>query len=223
MTPLKRLPRSSMPRYIASACLALICGAEMAAAHAWSLTVTAGARRLFLHVGNGNVSGNAAGALNATLGSNSTVNLVQVTVSTAQLGNGTSLPMTSNSTQSVSLWGDGNITCPTPTSQVMVGAGYRRNSGTGNATLTVNSPANLTTTGGQAIPISQISWTVSAHTNSPAPNVIAPGTFNGGTQTLATLPGNTYYENCHTFHYANSAVRAAGTYNARVTYTLTAP
>jgi hypothetical protein len=53
--------------------------------------------------------------------------------------------------------------------------------------------------------------------------VIAPGTFNGGTQNLATVPGNTYLENCHTFFYANSAVRAAGTYNGRVTYTLASP
>ena len=49
------------------------------------------------------------------------------------------------------------------------------------------------------------------------------GSFNGGTQTLATVPANRYIENCHTFSYANSAVRAAGTYTGQVTYTLTAP
>ena len=52
---------------------------------------------------------------------------------------------------------------------------------------------------------------------------IPAGTFNGGTQTLATVPANRYIENCHTFIYANSAVRAAGTYNGRVTYTLSSP
>lgn len=221
MAPLKRPIHASTPRRLAGVCLVLMCGAEMAVAHAWSLTVTSGARRLFLHVGNGRVSG-SAGTLNGTLGTSGAINLVQVTVPVAQLGNGTSLQMTSNSTQSVSLWGDGNVTCPTPASQVMVGAGFRRNRGATSATLTVQSPASLTNANGDTIPISQISWTVAAP-GSGAPNVIPAGTFNGGTQTLATIPGNTYYENCHTFHYANSAVRAAGTYNGRVIYTLASP
>ncbi|EWS63711.1 hypothetical protein Y695_03055 [Hydrogenophaga sp. T4] len=55
------------------------------------------------------------------------------------------------------------------------------------------------------------------------PNVIPAGTFNGGTQTLATVPANRYIENCHSFIYANSAIRAAGTYNGQVTYTLSSP
>jgi len=130
--------------------------------------------------------------------------------------------MTSNSTQNISLYGDGNNTCPTPASQVMVGAGFRRNNANANATLSVTSPPNLTNAAGDTIPFTEISWTVSAP-GSTAPNVIPAGTFNGGTQTLATFPGNTYLENCHTFRYANSAVRAAGTYNGTVTYTLTAP
>lgn len=220
MISLMRPHSANVRQYLAGACLLLACGAEMAAAHAWSLTVTAGDRRLFLHVGNGTVSG-ASGTLNATPGTNATINRVEVTVPVAQLGNGTALPMTSNSTQSISLWGDGNNTCPTPASQVMVGAGYRRRGG-GSATLTVASPTSLDNDNGDTIPISQISWTVAAP-GSGAPNVIPAGTFSGGTQTLATVPGNTYLENCHTFLYANSAVRAAGTYNARVTYTLTAP
>ncbi|HEX5739594.1 MAG TPA: hypothetical protein VFY22_13880 [Hydrogenophaga sp.] len=222
MTSLKRPPGTRIRRRLVSACLLLACGAEMAAAHAWSLTVNAGSPRLFLHAGNGALSG-AAGRLNGAAGRSGPVNVVEVSVPVAQLGNGTSLPMTSNSTQNISLYGDGNNTCPTPASQVMIGAGYRRNGGAPtSATLTVASPANLANGNGDTIPISQISWTVSAP-GSPAPNVIPPGTFNGGTQNLATVPGNTYLENCHTFHYANNAVRAAGTYNARVTYTLTAP
>lgn len=221
MTTTKRFQDNRVKRGLAGVCLVLCCGAEMASAYAWSLTVTSGSRRLFLHVGNGNLSG-SSGTLNGSAGRGGSVNLVQVTVPVAALGNGTAQPMTSNSTQNISLYGDGNNTCPTPASQVMVGAGYRRNSGAANATLTVSSPANLTNANGDTIPISQISWTVSAP-GSGAPNVIAPGTFNGGTQTLATVAGNTYLENCHTFSYANSAVRAAGTYNARVTYTLASP
>lgn len=217
----RKTTRSSQARLAASACVALLCLAEMAAAHAWSLTITSGSRRLFLHVGNGAMSG-TSGTLNGTAGTSGAVNLVQVTVPVAQLGNGTDLPMTSNSTQSTSLYADGYTTCPTPASQVMVGAGYRRNSGAANATLTVSSPTSLTNAGGDTIPFTEISWTVSAP-GSGSPNVIPAGTFNGGTQTLATVPGNTYFENCHTYIYANNAVRAAGTYNGRVTYTLSSP
>ena len=133
--------------------------------------------------------------------------------------------MTSNSTQSGSLYGDGFTTCPTPSTQVIIGASYRRSNaanGPASATLRVTSPASLTNAGGDTIPFNQISWTVSAP-GSGNPNVIPAGTFNGATQTLATIPANTYIENCHTFSYANSAVRAAGTYNGRVTYTLTSP
>lgn len=221
MTSKKRSQGNRATRALASACLVLCCGAEMAAAHAWSLTVNSGSRRLFLHVGNGNLSG-SSGTLNGSVGRGGPVNLVQVTVPVAQLGNGTAQAMTSNSTQNISLYGDGNNTCPNPASQVMVGAGYRRNGGPANATLSVSSPANLTNASGDTIPISQISWTVAAP-GSGVPNVIPAGTFNGSTQTLATVPGNRYLENCHTFSYANTAVRAAGTYNGRVTYTLTAP
>ncbi len=211
---MNHLLRPHTPRRLAAACLALLCGAQMAAAQAWSLALAAAPRRVFLHVGNGTYDNN-----------NGTINLVQVTVPTAQLGNGTALAMTSNSTQATSLYGDNYATCPTPASQVMVGASYRRsNAGNGpaRATLSVTSPASLTTAGGDVIPISEVSWTVSAP-GSNVPNVIPAGTFNGGTQTLATVPANRYIENCHTFIYANSAVRAAGTYNGRVTYTLSSP
>lgn len=217
----RTIARTRPARLAASLLLAVLCVAEMAAAHAWSLTITSGSRRLFLHVGNGAMSG-TSGTLNGTAGTSGPVNLVQVTVPAAQLGNGTDLPMTSDSTQSTSLYADGYTTCPTPASQVMVGAGYRRNSGSANATLTVSSPTSLTNAGGDTIPFTEIRWTVAAP-GSGAPNVIPAGTFNGGTQTLATVPGNTYLENCHSYIYANNAVRAAGTYNGRVTYTLSSP
>ncbi len=182
-------------------------------AQAWSLSIASASRRVFLHVGNGTING-----------SNSTVNLVQVTVPGAQVGNGVAQAMTTNSTQAQSLYGDNYTTCPTPASQIMVGASYRRNnnSSPASATLRVTSPANLVNATGDTIPFSQIGWTVSA-AGSSVPGVIPAGTFNGATQTLTTIPANTYIENCHTFSYANSAVRAAGTYTGQVTYTLTAP
>ncbi len=168
---------------------------------------------MFLHVGNGTSNAD-----------NGTINQVTVTLTAAQLISGTPLPMTSNSTQSASLF-DGFPTCSTPASQVLVGASYRRNNagdGPASATLRVTSPANLVSAAGDTIPFSQISWTVAAP-GSPAPNVIPAGTFSGAAQTLTTIPANTYIENCHSFVYANSAIRAAGTYTGQVTYTLTSP
>lgn len=194
--------------------LLVAAGLQAVPAHAWSLSLAAASRRVFLHVGNGTANGN-----------NGTINLVTATLTGAQLLSGTPQAMTSNSTQSGSLYGDGYTTCPTPSTQVIVGASYRRSNaanGPASATLRVTSPASLTNAAGDTIPFNQISWTVSAP-GSAAPNVIPAGTFNGATQTLATIPANTYIENCHTFSYANSAVRAAGTYNGRVTYTLTSP
>lgn len=219
---MKRVSRPSTPQRLARVCVALLCVGEVAAAHAWSLSISSGSRRLFLHVGNGAVSG-SSGTLNGSAGTSGIVNTVSVAPTVAQLLSGAALAMTSNSTQNISLYGDGNNTCPTPASQLMIGAGFRRNNGPNNATLTVSSPTNLTDTAtGEVIPISQISWTTSAP-NGGIANIIPPGTFNGGTQTLATVPGNTYIENCHTFSYANSALRAAGTYTGQVTYTLSSP
>ncbi len=219
---MKRALRSRTPRLIASAGLVLLCVAELSAAHAWSLSITSGSRRLFLHVGNG-ASSNANGSFNGATGRNGPINTVSVSPSVAQLLSGAALSMTSDSTQNTSLYGDGHNTCPTPASQLMVGAGFRRNSGANSATLTVSSPPNLIDMStGEIIPINQISWTTSAP-NGGIANIISPGTFSGGTQTLATVPGNTYIENCHTFSYANSALRAAGTYTGEVVYTLASP
>lgn len=182
-------------------------------AYAWSLSITSATRRVFLHVGDGTLNG-----------SNGTINRVEVTVPASQLGNGVAQAMTSNSGQSRSLYGDNYTTCPDPANQVMIGASYRRNnnSAPATATLSVTAPATLTNASGDTIPFSEISWTVSA-AGSPSPNVIRAGTFTAGSQTLATVPANTYIENCHSFRYANTAIRAAGTYNGRVTYTLSNP
>lgn len=202
------------PRRLTALGLVVLCLGQTAAAHAWSLTIAAASRRVFLHVGNGTLNDD-----------NATVNLVSANLSAAQLLSGAAQPMTSNSTQSRSLYGDNYTTCPTPATQVMIGASYRRSNasnGPASATLRVTSPANLTNAAGDTIPFSQISWTVSAP-GSSVPNVIPAGTFNGGTQTLATVPANRYIENCHSFIYANSAIRAAGTYNGQVTYTLSSP
>ncbi|MCS6995849.1 MAG: hypothetical protein NZ533_02655 [Casimicrobiaceae bacterium] len=182
-------------------------------AQAWVLSVTPAPRSVFLHVGNGVLYGNLA-----------TINLVEANVPAAQLGNGTAVTMTTTSTQVNSLL-DNWPTCAGVPNSVLIGAAYRRNNsadGPASATLRVASPANLVSAAGDTIPISQVSWTVSAP-GSGNPNVIPAGTFSGSTQTLTTVNANTYIENCHVFSYANSALRAAGTYNAQVSYTLSSP
>lgn len=192
------------------------------AAMSWSLTLNAASRRVYLHVGNGVQAGNSS------TGILSTRVLFYVNVLSSQLGNGVPQGMSSdNNTQSNSLQGDGYLTCPTPSTQLLIGASYQRNNAGGgsapmSATLSVSSPPTLNTTNGDTIPISEISWTVSAP-GSSEPNIIRAGTFNGSTQDLATIPANRYIENCHTFRFANSSVRAAGTYNATVTYTVSSP
>jgi hypothetical protein len=200
-------------RQLFASCLALVCLLEVTATQAWVLNLSSASRRVFLHVGNGTAES-----------TNSTINLVQVNVTGAQLIAGGPVSMITDSSQSQSLY-DGYTTCPTPGSQIMVGASYRRSNaanGPASATLSVTSPATLTTVAGDTIPFSQISWTVAAP-GSSNPNVISAGTFSGASQTLATVAANTYIENCHTFSYANSAPQAAGTYNGRVTYTMTSP
>jgi hypothetical protein len=209
MTP----PSRSFTRPCRAIALLLVCGGQLASAHAWSLNLAAASRRVFLHVGNGTAEGN-----------NGTVNLVSASLTSTQLLSGSSQTMTTDSTQSRSLY-DGFTTCPNPASQIMIGASYRRsnsNNGPASATLRVTSPANLSNAAGDTIPFSEISWTVAAP-GSPQPNIIPAGTFNGGTITLASVPANTYIENCHSYTYANSAIRAAGTYTGQVTYTLTSP
>lgn len=191
----------------------MLAAAALPSALAWSLTMNQASRRVYLHVGNGVAAGDSG-----------TVNLVSVTVPANQLGSGTPLGMTSNSTQSRSLQGDNYLTCPDPATQLLIGASYQRNNNgsPASATLRVSSPAALVNANGDTIPMSEISWTVSAP-GSSQPNIIPAGTYNGGSQFLATIPANTYIENCHTFSFANTAVRAAGTYNARVTYTISSP
>ncbi len=208
------LRRLLPPRSIAALMLIAV---GTPSAFGWSIPINQASRRVYLHVGNGAPAGNSS----ATSGA---INLVRVSVPANQLGNGVAQAMTSNSTQSNSLQGDNYLTCPTPSSQLLIGASYQRNNNgaPASATLRVSSPAVLTNANGDTIPISEISWTVGAP-GSGAPNVIPAGTFSGSSQFLATIPANTYIENCHSFRYANSAMRAAGTYAARVTYTVTSP
>jgi hypothetical protein len=197
-------------------CLLTLGASVPVATQAWIITGlgTNNPRRIWLQVGHG------AGALWAN---NATINLVSVTVPAAQLGNAAAQAMTSNSTAANSPY-DGFAVC-TPPNQVYVGAAYQRRvaGDAANANLQVTSPANLTTVAGDTIPFTEISWTVSALGGDPNPNAIPAGTFTGATQFLVAVAQGTLRENCHTFSYANTAVRPSGTYDGRVTYTLTSP
>lgn len=181
-----------------------------APASAWILTLTAGPKQLFLMVGVG-----TAGANNAT------INTVSLTVPAANVGNGSALAMTSDSTQGASAY-DGYAVC-NPPAQVYIGGSYRQpnaTTGAGSATLQVSTPTNLTS-GGDTIPFSQISWTSTANGNATAD--IPAGTFNSGTVFLANIGRNTFVENCFTYAYANGAIVAAGTFTGRAVFTLAVP
>jgi len=185
-------------------------------ARAWVLTIAAGPKALFLQVGNGSYSGTYSSG--GTPLNNATINTVSVTVPASQVGRGTAQAMTSNSTQSASFYD--NFAVCNPPAQVYVGGWVRTPNGSGSGTLSVTSPASLTS-GTTTIPFTQISWTSTA--NGDATADIPAGTFNGGTLALRTIAANNWVENCLTFSYANTLVVAAGTYAGQVTYSLVLP
>lgn len=209
-------------RQAATALAVLVCaGALPGAALAFTATITAGnPRAIYLQVGVGGFTGTYRGG--GTPGNNTTVNLVSVTVPSGAVGSGAPQAMTTNSTVGASSY-DGFVFCNTP-AQLYIGGFYRFNNNAAGAaaTLTATSPANLTNAAGDTIPFTQISWTSSGNSDTGAQPFPA-GAFTGATQTIGTIQRNQWAESCHTFSYANSAIRAAGIYNGRVTYTLTAP
>lgn len=185
-------------------------------ADAYTITITSGSRAIYLQVGAGGYSGPSSSG--GTPGDNATINVVSVTVPAAAIGSGTPQAMTSNSTVAASPI-DGFIFCNPPT-EVYITGWARAPSSSGVATITVTTPANLSS-GTSTIPFNQISWVMSGIGD--ATFAFPDGTFTGGTQTLASIPVNTWSEQCMTFRYANSAVAAAGTYTGRAVYTLALP
>lgn len=184
----------------------------------YQTAIGTGPKAAYLRVGDGSISGGFYSG-GGTPAANPTVNLVSVTVPAAAVGNGTAQAMTGTGRLTSDL--DGFTFCTA--GQIYVGGFFRLpNSANQSATLRVTTPANLTTVGGDTIPITEISWTSSGIGDTGAQPFPA-GTFTGGTQTVATLLRNTWAESCHSFSYANAAVRAAGTYDARATYTLATP
>ena len=189
-------------------------------AEAFVVEITPAKRAIYLQVGTGSFSGSFAAG--GTPVDNPTVNVVSVTVPSAALLSGADQQMTSNSTQAISFY-DGRIFCAPP-DQVYIGGFFRRQGRPPqSAVLSVTVPPALVSAAGDTIPFSQIRWTSSGIGDAADAQSIPAGTFvAGGTQFLADLFRNTWRESCLTFFYANEPA-AAGTYEGRVTYTLTAP
>ncbi len=192
--------------------------------HAYTINLAARSpRTIYLQVGVGTFTG---GTYNqgGSPAVNGTINVVSVAVPAAQVGNGTAQAMKTNSTASISLLYNFAF-CNLP-GQLYVGGFYRSTSataGSSTATLVANVSTSLTNAGGQTIPFSQIRWTSSGKGDTGAQPFPA-GTFPaGGTMTIGTILRNQWAESYHSYSYLNSAVRAAGTYTGRVTYTLSAP
>lgn len=207
-----------MRRFAQYSCLIMVMAVFPASlVYAFTATITPGPRAIYLQVGNGSFTGfyNSGG----TPGNNAAVNVVSLTVPAAQVGSGTSLAMTSNSTAAQSFY-DGFTFCTVP-AQVYIGGFFRLPGAAGTASLTVNTPLTLTTAG-DSIPFNKISW-ISSGIGDTGAQPIPSGSFTGGTQTLASFPVNTWRESCHLFSYLNDQVVGAGTYIGRATYTLSAP
>lgn len=204
-------------RLRAAAAAVAVAAAPLAPASGYSVTITPAPRSLYLQIGNGTYIGgnNTTGGLPAN---NATVNIVSASVPAVQVGNGTPVAMTSNSTASNSFI-DGFALCNVP-AQVYVGGWARTLNGSGTATLTIATPPALTS-GPDTIPFNQISWVSSG--NGDTTLAIPSGTFAGGTQTLTTIAANTWKEECFAFQYANVMVPPAGTYTGRAVFTLSLP
>lgn len=206
-----------------SARLALLAGLLLPplVADAYIVNITAqNPRAVYLRVGDGSMNGGSY-ANGGTPAINTTVNRVQVTVPAAQVGNGTPQVMgTEGNPRVISDW-DGFAFCNA--GQIYIGGFYRRTGG-GNqsARLSVTAPATLTAAGGNSIPISQISWTTSGNGDTVA-QPVSNHTLSAGLNNLDLYPQNTWRESCLTFRYANQQVVAAGTYDARLVFTISSP
>lgn len=188
-------------------------------ANAYLVTINSGSRMIFLQVGTGSMGGSGRYNSGGTPQDNTAVNRISVTVPAAALGTGTQ-PMTSNSAVAVSPY-DGFTFC-SPPAQVYVGGMYRVPGGGANATLSVTTPTALLNAAADEIPFTTISWTSSGIGDGSA--TVPPGTFAGAAnQFLLSVQRNRWFESCLTFNYSNSAAYAAGTFNGRAVYTLTAP
>jgi hypothetical protein len=208
-----------MLRPSARVALTALLAAACAPAAAYVVSISPGPRSAFLRVGDGG-AGTYLGNDGAP-GESATVNRVSVTVPAAALGSGPRA-MTTNTTQSRSSY-DNYAFCDA--NEVYIGGFVRGGNGGGDGVLIADAPTALTAADGHTIPFSQISWTSTGNGDSGAAQPVPAGSFDAaaGPQTLATFNRNTWRESCLRFSYANGQIVGAGTYEARVTYTLSVP
>lgn len=214
--------------------VALGCVIVPGLARALVAIIQPGPTEIYLQVGDGAynlTTANPDHLRGATPARNPTINQVAVTVPGAQLGNGREVPMRSDSTVTKSFYdASGSFSvCLPARGEVYVGGWWRNAAaGTGPAQLSVQAPVNLTS-GGHTIPFADIrwqaAWNVPARSGAAPSEDVASGHFraDGGALTLATIPPQEWHENCHSFFYANRAIKPAGVYRGRVTYTLVSP
>ena len=148
--------RTSPGRRIAGLLAVLMALPHAAPASAYSVTIGTGTRAIYLRVGDGSLSGGATYNSGGTPAANPTINLVSVTVPAAVVGNTTNQAMTGTGRVSSDL--DGFAFCNA--GQTYIGGFYRTpDNAAATAALRYTAPANLTTAGGDTIPISQLTWT----------------------------------------------------------------
>ena len=119
--------------------------------------------------------------------------------------------------------GNGTAVAGTPTLEFEMSV-QRSGSTNLTATMTATAPATLVS-GGNSIPISDISWTSAAIAGAPAGTTLIPGgTFAAGSQTIVRLTttagGNFYAGGALTFQFANTTLYRQGSYGpATINYT----
>lgn len=186
------------------ACAAAICAASFAAqSSAVTIIIADGAPQIYLRVGQ---TGGAT-------------NLVTFAVTGANAGNGT--PILGTTAAAAAAASGGFAACPANHVRFIAQA---RDNATANrvASLTVTSPANLTSGGGRTIPFNQIDW-ISTDAEIPS------GAFLGiAGQLLLTFTEPRAVGVCKRFRFLNAQVYAAGAantfrYDGTVNYTLSMP
>jgi hypothetical protein len=142
------------------------------------------------------------------------ISVVSFTVPAASVGNAVAVVGTFAGTC-------GAGTCPAGVVYLDAEArSYNGGIGGDTATLSVNSAAPLSDGAGNTIPFTQISWIASGF----APISIPSGAFSGSaSQVLDTFVTSQRNQQCHAFQYLNDQYFPGGTYNGRVTYTMTMP
>jgi hypothetical protein len=193
-----------------------------AAAAAFTVDIRPDDRMLYLRVGDGEFGQNVYSSYRGNSSqprAGGTRNVVVASVAPQEVGSGRLQRFSANA-RLTSDW-DGVVFCRE--NEIYVGGFYRAPGTTGTGTLTAAVTVPLSN-GTESIPFSQVGWTSSGVGDEGSiAQPIPDGVFADGARVIASFPVNVWQESCHGFYYLNQRVVAAGEYNGRVTYTLSAP